>query len=90
MWFVAWHYVPSNGRQFRGRDAPLMLARALSQSTLFHSADYGFASSVYGLLPFCKQIVLLTNQVRLLPYIRLLSGILCCIPSHDEYPLTRP
>ena len=45
--------------------------------------------SVYGLLPFCKQIVLLTNQVRLLPYIRLLSGILCCIPSHNEYPLTR-
>ena len=44
---------------------------------------------VYGLLPFCKQIVLLTNQVRLLPYIRLLSGILCSIPSHDEYPLTR-
>ena len=31
--------------------------------------------SVYGLLPICKQIVLLTNQVRLLPYIRLLSGI---------------
>ena len=48
-----------------------------------------FASSVYGLLPICKQIVLLTNQVRLLPYIRLLDGILCCIPSHDEYPLTR-
>ena len=30
---------------------------------------------IYGLLPFCKQIVLLTNPVRLLPYIRLLSGI---------------
>ena len=42
MWFVAWHYVPSNGRQFRGRGARLMLALALSQSTLFHSADYGF------------------------------------------------
>ena len=48
-----------------------------------------FAPSVYGLLPICKQIVLLTNQVRLLPYIRLLFGILCCIPSHNEYPLTR-
>ena len=34
-----------------------------------------FLFSAYGLLPFCKQIVLLTNQVRLRPYIRLLSGI---------------
>ena len=56
MWFVAWHYAPSNGRQFRGRGVRLMLARALSQSTLFHSADYGFASSALRPSPFVEHL----------------------------------
>ena len=47
-----------------------------ARNVRLHAADNGFASSVYGLLPICKQIVLVTNQVRLLPYIRLRNGIL--------------
>jgi hypothetical protein len=43
---------------------------------------------VYGLLPFCKGIVLLTNlSTTALVYPASVWGALA-IPSHDEYPLT--